>query len=662
MVSINERSVRIREVDGILIILLIALLNGLIFVYLVPPWQHYDEPNHFEYIWLVASRNKIPEINDFDSGLSFSVLESMYANDFYEGLGYKPELGTPQDQRSVPGVSQLGGKLLYYSLVSFPLKLVLEHDVTKQMYLIRLVSVLIFLLTILIAWGILREFTPPRHPLRYIVPLCLAMFPGYVDIMTSINNDVGAVLFMSLSLWGSIRLVTRGFSLVNFLIALGAAVLGYYTKSTAVIALIALPIALIFSIFRKKLRNVAWILISVGVIIFIFSTVSRDDAFRWYRSSAQRAPTRLASEKAVIGDYAIQLDASAEVSPEWMNPLVQPIPIEIGAQVLGNEATFGFWMWADEPVSMKSPVFNTKNFQYFEKIQVTDSPKFFAYHTSFSDTSPRIWIGIEFPDELQGEKNRIFLDGIVLTEGTYPIYEPPSFETIQGLTGTWAGEPFTNLIENGSAEIPGFRFNPSIDKLGSSFLGDNTLPSFALASVMDIKTTWYLYKMTIVRIFRTFWAKFGWGHVYIIGEHPYRNLGIFSLFLVAGLLIGLIRKRKDLPWEVVFLLMLIAGITILAVLVRSAIYISVSHIFLPVGRYLYPIIIPIAIGFGFGWLELTRIFVKLTSNLKQRLFRGEVELLKSTNIRKSEFQIGSLFMLLFAFDLYSVYSIFSYYS
>ena len=662
MIAENNSSVRVREIDGILIILVIALLHGLIYVYLVPPWQHYDEPNHFEYVWLVANRNKLPQINDYDPALTFSVLESMYANDFYKGLDYQPELGTAQDQRPVPGVSQLAGKPLYYGMASIPLKLILNRDVTTQMYFVRLISVSILLLTILIAWGMVREFTPAGHPLRYLTPLILAMLPGYVDVMSSINNDVGAVLFMSLSLWGSVRLVTKGISLLNLLLAFGAAVLGFYTKSTAVIAFLILPVALIFSLFRNRLRGFAWILVFSGFTLIILTTITRDDALKWYRSTSQSEPTRLATEKAVLGEYVIQLDASQETSPEWMNPLIQPIPIETGEKVIGENATLGFWMWADKPASMKSPVFNTGNFQYFELIQISDQPEFFAYHTTFSDTSPRIWIGIDFPDSLQGDKNTVYVDGIVLTEGLYPIDQPPSYANVDGTTGSWAGKSFTNYIENGSAEISGFRIIPILDGLGSDFLGDNTRPSFVLASLIDIKSTWFLYRLTIVRLFRTFLAKFGWGHVYIIGLHPYRNLGIFSLFLFAGILFGLIRKRRGIPWEVVFLLLITTAFTVLAVLVRSAIYISVSHIFLPVGRYLYPIIIPIAIGMGFGWLEISGWMIRITSEIIKKINNGKVSIMHSFNKRKAEFQIGVLFILFIAFDVYSIYSIVSFYS
>ena len=50
-------------------ILLLALVNGLFYVFIVPPWQHYDETNHFEYIWLLADRGGFPNPGDYDTGM-----------------------------------------------------------------------------------------------------------------------------------------------------------------------------------------------------------------------------------------------------------------------------------------------------------------------------------------------------------------------------------------------------------------------------------------------------------------------------------------------------------------------------------------------------------------------------------------------------------------
>jgi apolipoprotein N-acyltransferase len=44
-----------------------------------------------------------------------------------------------------------------------------------------------------------------------MLPLSLTLVPGFVDIMTAVNDDVGATVFFSLFLWAGIRLIVRGF-------------------------------------------------------------------------------------------------------------------------------------------------------------------------------------------------------------------------------------------------------------------------------------------------------------------------------------------------------------------------------------------------------------------------------------------------------------------
>ena len=56
----------------------VGLLHGLLYVFLVPPWQHNDEPNHFEYVWLAAHRDGLPVPGDYDVAMSRAVVKSMW--------------------------------------------------------------------------------------------------------------------------------------------------------------------------------------------------------------------------------------------------------------------------------------------------------------------------------------------------------------------------------------------------------------------------------------------------------------------------------------------------------------------------------------------------------------------------------------------------------
>ena len=612
----NEVSkLRNKERDGIILILILALMHGLIYVYLLPPWQHYDEPNHFEYAWLIANRGWSPKPGDSDPKMNRDVVESMIIHGFYKDFGIIPELDSPDQPVMITGYSQLDDPPFYYWIVSLPLRFMNGWNVTAQMYMGRLVSLILYLITVMIAWGITREITSPGHPLRLLVPGTLALLPGYVDIMTSINNDVGAVLVMSLSLWGSLRLVKRGFSIIDFIWASSTALLSIFTKSTAVVSLLILPIAIIFSFLQGAKQKYAWFLIFVSFLTVLGAAFTWDDAAWWYRSTSQAGPTRVQDEKAVLGEYAFVIETQAEVTPRWMVPFFQPIPITIGRELYGEDVTLGVWMWASRPVDIRFPTLRTPNSAYSENIDVGKKPRFYALQATLTDTNPRIWISLTKPKSLPYEDVQIYYDGLVLVEGHRPLGEKPIFNATDGSHGYWGGEHFTNLIRNGSAEEAGLRFRPWFDDFGSKFLGDNTRPSLVMTYLYDWSNAGFIYKITIPHMFRTFWAKFGWGHVPLIGNHPYRDLAAFSLILLSGAVLGVLRNRRILPWDV----LLILGIAIFAVwvptLIRGAIFLAIPNNYYPVARYTYPVIIPMAIAFSFGWLEISRLMIQFWHKL-----------------------------------------------
>ena len=74
------------------IILVLGLVHGLLYVFLEPPWQHYDEPTHFEYAWLIANRAALPQGDDFDQGMRREVAASMLEHGFFNNLSYRPNL------------------------------------------------------------------------------------------------------------------------------------------------------------------------------------------------------------------------------------------------------------------------------------------------------------------------------------------------------------------------------------------------------------------------------------------------------------------------------------------------------------------------------------------------------------------------------------------
>ena len=156
---------RLSSLSSLLLALLVGLVNGLIFIALVPPWQHYDEPSHFEYAWWFTNHNTPLEKADFDTKMRRGVAQSMIDHGFFEGNSIPlPDLAA--EKPYIGPNSQAGEPSFYYLLASTPLRFLPTENVTWQLYSARLISLLLLLTTILAGWGMTTEITPqnPEYP------------------------------------------------------------------------------------------------------------------------------------------------------------------------------------------------------------------------------------------------------------------------------------------------------------------------------------------------------------------------------------------------------------------------------------------------------------------------------------------------------------------
>lgn len=584
-------------------LLVLALAHGLAYVFLLPVWQHYDEPNHFEYAWLSANLGRLPEAGEYDSDLSRRVVESMLAHGFYEGMDSRPELGSGDEPIKIGGYSQLGEPPFYYLLASIPLRMMGACSVEKQLYAARLVSLALFLLVVLVGWGTARELTSTGHPLRWMAPGALAMFPGFVELMTAVNNDALAVLMFSLFFWGSVRLIRRGLSLLGLLWVLAAAALTYFSKNTAMIALLLLPVVLLFAIVRGRWRPLAWGILVMGLAAISLISLSWDDALYWYRATSQAVPARLPVVEQARGDYALGLETQARTVPSWSAPLFQPLPPEVALELQGKRVALGAWMWASQAAVVNTPIFRTSAQAFSKSVVVDEMPRFYAFDVEVPENAELLWVYLE--PKFSGDAAAwVYYDGLVLAEGEWPLLEEPHFSTPQGAQGEWGGMQFTNLIRNGPAESAGPRVTPWIDNLATRFLPDQARPSQILLSLVDVQGAWWLYELSIQQVFETFWARFGWGHVPLIWKGMYGILAVITLAGVAGAIVGALRRGRRLQWDVAAFaggaLLLSWGMTV----TRGSVYLALGDLYLPVARHSYPVIIPTVLVLNAGWLEI----------------------------------------------------------
>jgi hypothetical protein len=162
----------------------------------------------------------------------------------------------------------------------------------------------------------------------------------------------------------------------------------------------------------------------------------------------------------------------------------------------------------------------------------------------------------------------VYYDGLVIANGSRRPDEAPVFADPEGRSGIWSGEVFRNLLRNGSAEQAALRFRPWVDRIGSRFIPENTLPSLYLTYFTDWQGVGWLHRWVSVNLFRTFFGKFGWGHIPLMGTASYGILWMLSALAVFGVIIWLVIRiakqkprsfRSLFPWEVVLLFALVIG-------------------------------------------------------------------------------------------------------
>jgi hypothetical protein len=299
----------IKEHQVLILMLLLALVFGFTFIFLIPPWQHYDEPTQFEYSWLIANRPGLPEIRDYDQQLRREIAASMIEHGFFRDLDFEPNLLSTSEQIWI-GISQVGTKPLYYWIAALPLRLIRDTDIATQLYVIRFTSLLFYLVTIAAAYGFTVELTPPKHTLRWLLPLSILLLPSFIDILTAVNDDVAATALFSLFLWTGIRLMMRGFNWWRLFALLSFALFCYFTKTTVMVAIVLAVIPVMFSVIRRANKRFAWIIITAVVLIGLLFVFDFGFPRNWYPESGDNPSYTEADEQAPLGEIVFALNKS----------------------------------------------------------------------------------------------------------------------------------------------------------------------------------------------------------------------------------------------------------------------------------------------------------------------------------------------------------------
>ncbi len=231
-------------------------VHSLIYVFLVPPWQHYDEPGHFLYAAYIA-RGGI----DAPDNLSIAreVADSMYRHNFWPP-GARPDLLSPRppaiptDQRHHPP--------LYYALMAGPLNLLRYLPVETQLYAIRLISAGLMALAALAIWRTARIIVPDEPHIPLALTALMALTPAFSDLMSAFNSDVLMNMAAAAAFLGFALIMRDGWRPLGLTLALLGAAVAMLTKRTAAPLVIPLALALVWGVYRRPIRW--WITLVAG--------------------------------------------------------------------------------------------------------------------------------------------------------------------------------------------------------------------------------------------------------------------------------------------------------------------------------------------------------------------------------------------------------------
>ncbi len=578
----------------------VGLLHGLLYVVVIPPWQHYEEPAHMEFAWMILTRRSIPGYGTYDNTIRREIAQSMMAHGFFRDLNFTPNLN-PESGPIWIGLGQADTAPLYHCLIALPLGLFAWADVTIRLYAARLMSLGMYLVTLWVAYQVVRECTPSDHPLRWGVPLTLALLPGFTDLMTAVNDDVGATLIFSLFLWATVRLVKRGNSLWRVTAVMLLALLCFWTKTTALLAVPLAPVAVVLSMSWGRLGR--WIL--GGLIIagsaLALTMLGWGEAAAWYRETVQPTPLRISLPNAPLGQHVLGLTVTPGLSPVARDR--QNVPREQVLALRGKTATLGAWLWATQPVRGAALGIMDGHNLVLPVMEIDQTPRFYVMQAVIPTDTIRVHIVLQPEFATLAAPVTVYYDGVTLAEGVWPQDSAPAFDDPLARRGEWGGQPFINLARNASMEEAWPWVRPWAESVFQRAAEAYLSPSVLLTSALDWPSTGWVYGATAQRLLETFWARFGWAHVAL----PARWYSILWVVTGAGVLGGIWQmgralKRLEMTDRLALIWLTLVAIAIWgSVSLRGLFTVLEGSVVLPAARYAYPAIIPTWLCLMAGW-------------------------------------------------------------
>jgi len=256
-----------------LLLIALGVVRALLYSAVIPPWQGPDEPQHFEYVRLLYEKRRLLDWGDNIPAVEQEIIASMERFDYWQ-TGRYVQRGTSFNEIWDTYGHDLQQPPLSYLLYLGPL-LIAPGDIALQLYLMRLLSVLLSLVVIVAALIIANKLWGTHPTLSWAIPVFIVFLPTYTAMSGTVNNDHLAEAAVSLVLVFWVLAFKQGLSIPKIGALIVFSLIGMLAKRTAVVLLPVHVIAVIiyFRLHHPRMFSRRNVILALGVGALVLSIV-----------------------------------------------------------------------------------------------------------------------------------------------------------------------------------------------------------------------------------------------------------------------------------------------------------------------------------------------------------------------------------------------------
>lgn len=213
----------------LLLLLAITLVKGVLWSAVIPLGQAPDEPSHFSLIQFIAEFGRLPELDERYSSdelaltwrysqVGWLIFHPTHQQTFAEEGVLGPNEPAiwgidPALRRSFERQARSTAQFvppLYHALAAVGYRLLYHQDSLARLFAARMVSVLLTMLLVVVAYGLVQELFP-ADPAMQVTVLTVVSFQPMVTFLGAVaNSDILAFLLFGLISWMVVRALQSG--------------------------------------------------------------------------------------------------------------------------------------------------------------------------------------------------------------------------------------------------------------------------------------------------------------------------------------------------------------------------------------------------------------------------------------------------------------------